>query len=503
MSKEHLYIAIDLKSFYASVECVARNLDPLNTNLVVADAKRTDKTICLAVTPSLKAQGISGRPRLFEVIQRVQELNKLRLGKTKNRCFQGKSYDAKELQAHKELELDYIVAPPRMAEYLQQSVKIYKIYLHFFAEEDIHVYSIDEVFIDATKYISLYQVDAYNLAKMVIRKVLQETKITATVGIGSNLYLAKIAMDIVAKHMEVDRDGARIASLDELGYRRLLWNHKPLTDFWRLGQGYAKKLEKIGLVTMGDIARCSLGKANDFYNANLLYKLFGVNAELLIDHAWGYEPCTLEDIRKYVPKARSLNTGQVLPRPYKYTEGRLIVQEMADLLVLDLVAKGLVTNQITLHISYDIENVLWNYTGKVVVDRYGRKKPVHAHGTINLGRYSSSTKLIVAKVLALYTKIVDDKLFIRKVNITANNLLYERDYQKQTFYEQLSLFPTDDNGNPCTGEAKEQAPKEKLWQQVILQLQERYGKNILLKGINYLEGAKTRERNEQIGGHKA
>jgi len=501
MSKAHIYIAIDLKSFYASVECVARELNPLTTNLVVADASRTDKTICLAVTPSLKAYGISGRPRLFEVVQKVREINKARLAKAKGKRFLGKSNNSLELQANNELELDYIIAPPRMAEYLRKSVDIYKVYLHFFAKNDIHIYSIDEVFIDVSNYLQLYSTDAEKLTMQVIEAILEETGITATAGIGTNMYLAKIAMDIVAKHLPGDARGVRIAALDEVKYRKLLWNHKPLTDFWRIGKGYSEKLEKNGLLTMGDIARCSLGGKRSYYNAELLYKLFGVNAELLIDHAWGYEPCTLDMVKSYIPKARSLNTGQVLSRPYTYSEGKLIVQEMADLLVLDLVEKGLLTNQLVLHIGYDIENVAWNYQGKIIIDSYGRSKPVHAQGTVNLAQFSSSTRLIVENLLALYTQIVDEKLLIRRVNITACNVIGEEYVHKQ--YEQLDLF--QEYAALEKQDALEQSfyKREKQWQKVILYLQERYGKNAVLKGINYLEGAKTRERNEQIGGHKA
>lgn len=504
MNEKRVYIAIDLKSFYASVECRARGLDPLTTNLVVADAARTDKTICLAVTPSLKAHGISGRPRLFEVVQSVEKLNKERLGKIKPKSFIGSSYDSEDLIRNPNLKLDYIIAQPRMAEYFRESLKIYNIYLQYFAKEDVWAYSIDEVFIDATKALKLYKLNAHDLAIRIIREILKEVGITATVGIGSNMYLAKVAMDIVAKHVPADADGVRIAELDELSYRRLLWCHKPLADFWRIGPGYVRRLQQHGLETMGDIARCSLGSKHSYFNEQLLYKMFGVNAEFLIDHAWGYEPCTIAEVKNYVPEANCLTTGQVLPRPYQYTEGMLIVKEMIDLLVLDLVAKDMVTNGLVLHISYDIENIAWKqYQGEIVIDRYGRKKPVPAHGTIKLGKYSASTLLLTEKVLELYKNIVDHRLLLRKVNITAINVISKKSLKAQVDYEQLNLFEDASMLQLAREQERARAAKEYDWQRVILKVKDRYGKNAILKGFNYLEGATTRERNEQLGGHKA
>lgn len=504
MNEKRVYIAIDLKSFYASVECRARGLDPLTTNLVVADAARTDKTICLAVTPSLKAHGISGRPRLFEVVQSVEKLNKERLGKIKPKSFIGSSYDSEDLIRNPNLKLDYIIAQPRMAEYFRESLKIYNIYLQYFAKEDVWAYSIDEVFIDATKALKLYKLNAHDLAIRIIREILKEVGITATVGIGSNMYLAKVAMDIVAKHVPADADGVRIAELDELSYRRLLWCHKPLADFWRIGPGYVRRLQQHGLETMGDIARCSLGSKHSYFNEQLLYKMFGVNAEFLIDHAWGYEPCTIAEVKNYVPEANCLTTGQVLPRPYQYTEGMLIVKEMIDLLVLDLVAKDMVTNGLVLHISYDIDNIAWKqYQGEIIIDRYGRKKPVPAHGNIKLGKYSASTLLLTEKVLELYKNIVDHRLLLRKVNITAINVISKKSLKTQVDYEQLNLFEDASMLQLAREQERARAAKEYDWQRVILKVKDRYGKNAILKGFNYLEGATTRERNEQLGGHKA
>ena len=395
MNKCKTYIAIDLKSFYASVECRERSRDPLTTNLVVADPSRTEKTICLAVSPSLKKYGLSGRARLFEVIQKVNAANNIRKLKAPNHVFSGSSDDSTELQKNPSLKIDYIIAPPRMARYMEYSTKIYNIYLKYIAPEDIHIYSIDEVFIDVTHYLSTYNMTARELAMTMIQDILDTTGITATAGIGTNMYLCKIAMDIVAKHIEPDKNGVRIAELDEMSYRRLLWNHKPLTDFWRVGRGYSKKLEKIGLYTMGDIARCSIGKSTDYYNEELLYKLFGINAELLIDHVWGYEPCTMEDVKAYKPETNSISSGQVLHCPYEFDKARLVVKEMIDLMALDLVDKGLVTNQIVLTIGYDIENMTdknrsQSYKGTVTTNYYGKKVPKPAHGTTNLPKQTSS-----------------------------------------------------------------------------------------------------------------
>ena len=508
MAKQKTYIAIDLKSFYASVECKERNRDPLTTNLVVADKSRTAKTICLAVSPSLKSYGIPGRPRLFEVVQKVKEVNNTRRWKAPNRTFTGLSDDSTELNANPALEIDYIVAPPRMAYYLEYSTKIYSVYLKYIALEDIFPYSIDEVFIDATNYLNTYQMTARELAMTMIQDVLKTTGITATAGIGTNMYLCKIAMDIVAKHIEPDKDGVRIAELDEMSYRRQLWNHRPLTDFWRVGKGYAKKLEEHGLFTMGDIARCSIGKSNELYNEELLYKLFGINAELLIDHAWGYEPCTMEQVKAYKPETNSVCSGQVLHCPYDFDKAKLVVKEMTDLMVLDLVDKGLVTDQIVLTIGYDIENLTdldrsRKYKGDVTIDRYGRRVPKYAHGTTNLERQTSSTILITDAVMELYDRIVDKNLLIRRINITANRLVDENSAKKEEKYEQLDLF-TDYKAKEQE-QVKEEAAleREKRMQQTMLTIKKKFGKNAILKGMNLQEGATAKDRNEQIGGHKA
>lgn len=433
------YIAIDLKSFYASVECIERGLDPLGANLVVADASRTEKTICLAVSPSLKAHGISGRARLFEVVQRVKEVNAERLRKAPGHKFTGSSYYAAELKESPELSLDYVIAPPQMAHYMECSTKIYQVYLNYVAPEDIHVYSIDEVFIDATSYLRTYRLTAREFAMKMIMDVLSRTGITATAGIGTNLYLCKIAMDIEAKHLQADKNGVRIAELDEMSYRRSLWSHRPLTDFWRVGSGYAKKLEANGMFTMGDVARRSV---TDEWT---LYKLFGINAELLIDHAWGWEPCTIEEIKAYRPSTNSISSGQVLHCPYSFEKAKLITREMADMLALDLVDKGLVTDQIVLTIGFDIENlrdpaIRGQYHGAVTTDHYGREVPKHAHGTGNLGRHTSSTKQIMEAASALFDSIVDKNLLIRRINVTANHVIEEAALPKEPEAEQLDLF---------------------------------------------------------------
>lgn len=506
--ENHIYIAIDLKSFYASVECAERNLDPLTTNLVVADASRTEKTICLAVSPSLKSYGIPGRARLFEVVQKVKEVNLQRVGKAPGHVFTGSSFDDFVLKKSPELSLDYIAAPPRMACYMEYSTRIYNIYLKYVAPEDIHVYSIDEVFIDVTDYLRTYCLSARELAMKMIQEVLQTTKITATAGIGTNLYLAKIAMDIVAKHIVPDKDGVRIAEIDEMSYRRLLWSHRPLTDFWRIGRGYAKKLEENGLLTMGDVARCSIGKPNIYYNEELLYKLFGINAELLIDHAWGWEPCTIADIKAYKPSVNSLGSGQVLQSPYDFEKARLIVREMTDLLVLDLVDKGLVTDQMVLTVGYDIENLSHpdkrkNYQGPVTTDRYGRTVPKHAHGTGNLGCLTSSTKLIIDAVMDLYNQIVEKDLLVRRINITANHVVEESSVVKSDSFEQLDLFTDYAAEQKKREEEKTALEREKKMQQAVLDIKKKFGKNAVLKGMNLEKGAMTVERNKQIGGHKA
>ncbi len=504
---EKSYIAVDLKSFYSSVECVERGLDPLATNLVVADSSRTEKTICLAVSPSLKAYGISGRARLFEVIQKVKEANAKRLKYANGHTFVGSSHNDTELSQNSNLEISYIVAPPRMAKYIEYSTRIYNIYLKYIAPEDIHIYSIDEVFIDVTGYLNTYKMTARELAMKLIQEVLETTGITATAGIGTNLYLAKIAMDIVAKHVEPDENGVRIAQLDEMSYRRLLWTHRPLTDFWRVGRGYSKKLEKIGLMTMGDIARCSIGKKSDYYNEDLLYKMFGINAELLIDHAWGYEPCTMADIKAYKPSNNSIGSGQVLHCPYDFNKAKLIVREMADLLALDLVDKGLVTDQIVLTVGYDIENLNTSdkrkaYKGEVTTDYYGRKVPKHAHGTINLERKTSSTKDIVKAAVELYDRIVNKDMLIRRAYIVANHVIDEKNVTKPVF-EQLDLFTDYETVQKQRAADEKERQDEKNVQKTILDIKKKYGKNAIIKGMNLADGATTIERNGQIGGHKS
>lgn len=495
------YISIDLKSFYASVECIERGLDPLTTNLLVADNRRTEKTICLAVTPSLKSYGIKGRPRLFEVIQKIKEVNAIRLNRARNRTFSSASYDYTELESSPHISVDYIVAPPRMAKYIEYSTEIYNIYLKYIATEDIHVYSIDEVFIDITNYLGTYKLTAYELTRKIILDILNSTGVTATAGIATNLYLAKVAMDIQAKKIPVDENGVQIAELDEMGYRRLLWSHRPITDFWRVGKGYAKRLEKQGLYTMGDIARCSIGRPSDYHNEDLLYKIFGVNAELLIDHAWGWEPCRIKDIKKYKPTSKSIGSGQVLHSPYSFDKGKLIVWEMTDLLVLDLVSKRFLTNQIVLRVGYDREslldpNIKKIYKDEITTDAYGRPKIKSVQGTANIARYTSSTKLIIDAVMGLFESIVDKNLLIRRLSISVNNILEEGSIKDKDEIEQLNLF-TDYK------EEKIELLKERKIQETILSIKERYGKNTVLKGVNLEEGATTVDRNRQIGGHKA
>lgn len=506
---EKTYVAIDLKSFYASVECIKRGLNPLTTNLVVADASRTEKTICLAVSPALKSYGIPGRPRLFEVVQKVREANAMRRMCAPGCAFQGASFDAAELDSSPEKEISYIAAPPRMAYYMDYSTRIYDIYLKYIAPEDIHVYSIDEVIMDVTDYLDTYQLTPRELATKMIRDVLESTGITATAGIGSNMYLCKIAMDIMAKRATPSENGVRIAELDEMSYRKLLWGHRPITDFWRVGKGYAKKLESVGLYTMGDIARCSIGKPNEYYNEDLLYKLFGVNAELLIDHAWGWEPCTITDIKSYKPSSNSIGSGQVLQCPYSYEKARLIVREMTDLLALDLVDKGLVTDQIVLTIGYDIENLIdpeirKSYHGEIVTDHYGRKVPKHAHGTANLKKKTSSTMLIMDAVLELYSRIVDPGLLVRRVAIAANHVAEDDVFsQDSQVFEQLDLFTDYKALEDKQQKDAAKLQKEKQIQRAMLAIKKKYGKNAILKGFNLEDGAMTQERNNQIGGHKA
>ena len=501
--KQKTYIAIDLKSFYASVECRERGLDPMDTNLVVADESRTDKTICLAVTPSLKSYGISGRGRLFEVKQRVKEANAGRRHDAPGRRLEGKSHFFSELQANPELEIDFIIAPPRMAYYMEYSTRIYEVYMKYIAPEDIVVYSIDEVFMDVTDYLNTYKLSAHDLAMKIILDVIETTGITATAGIGTNLFLCKVAMDIVAKHIPADENGVRIAELDEMSYRKTMWAHQPLTDFWRVGRGIAKKLEENGMFTMGDVARCSER------DEDLLYKLFGKNAELLIDHAWGWEPTTIKAIKAYRPSTNSLGSGQVLHCPYEADKAKLVLREMADLLTLDLVDKGLVTDQIVVTVGYDIENLTdpkrrAKYHGAIVRDGYGRQIPKHSHGTINLDGHTSSTKKIMCAVSELFDRIVDKSLLIRRLNVTANHVIPESSAPKKNAgYEQLDLF-TDYAALQAEQEQEQrELEREKKMQQAMLTIKKKFGKNAILKGMNLEEGATAKDRNAQIGGHKA
>lgn len=493
---QKVYVAIDLKSFYASVECKERGLDPLTTNLVVADNSRTDKTVCLAVTPSLKQYGISGRARLYQVIQKVKEVNAERRFKSPNHTFTGSSYDDIALKKNPDLELSYIIAPPRMRYYMQYSTRIYDIYLKWFSAEDIYVYSIDEVFINITPYLQTYNLKPRDLVTKVIQDVYNTTGITATAGIGTNLYLAKVAMDIVAKHTQANENGVRIAGLDEKYYRKLLWKHTPITDFWRVGKGYATKLEKNGILTMGDVARVSIN------NEDLLYKLFGINAELLIDHAWGYEPVTIESIKAYKPTTNSISSGQVLHCPYNYEDTKLIVKEMTELLTLDLVEKNLVTNQLVLTIGYDVENITSrniNYNGEVTTDNYGRKVPKHAHGTINLDHQTSSTKVIMDATMELYERIINKELLTRRINVTANNVVNASEAENKKSYEQIDLF-TDYNKKE---QEHQNELKERNLQKAMINIKGRYGKNAIIKGMNLQDAGTTIDRNSQVGGHRA
>jgi len=517
-NKNRIYSAIDLKSFYASVECVERGLDPLTTNLVVADLSRTSKTICLAVTPSLKAYGIPGRARLFEVEQKVNEINALR-----------------ESQGIKE-KLEFIIAPPRMALYMDVSVRIFDIYQKYISPDDVHVYSVDEIFLDLTDYLNFYNMTAEELTMVMIKDVLNNTGITATAGIGTNLYLCKIAMDIVAKHMKPNSDGVRIACLDEMSYRRLLWNHRPITDFWRVGNGYAKKLASVGLYTMGDIARCSIGKEEDFYNEDLLYKMFGINAELLIDHAWGYEPCLIKDIKNYRPDTNSLSVGQVLKRPYRNDEARVVITEMAEHMALDLTKKKLLCNQVVVYVGYDIENInilknkVTNGDGEIKEDRYGRLVPKHAQGTYNLDEYTNLASKIIEATLSIFDEKTNPEFSIRRMTVNVNHVVIKsrglEENEKANEFKQMSLFDvmsdyntisndenvTDNNveNNKCEKKSESETEyfehnvdDEKTMQDMMLKIKEKYGKNAILKGTNFKKGATARERNEQIGGHKA
>ena len=474
--KNSTFIAMDLKSFYASVECIERDLNPMTAKLVVADESRTDKTICLAVSPALKKQGIAGRPRLFEVKQKVRE--------------------------------EFIVAVPRMALYVDYSKRIYDIYLKYIAPEDIHVYSIDEAFMDVTSYLSLYGQTPHELATTITKDVLNTTGITASVGIGTNMYLCKIAMDIVAKKMPPSKDGVQIAALDEISYRKLLWNHRPLRDFWRIGSGYSKRLEEIGLYTMGDVARCSIGKPDEYHNEELLYKTFGINAELLIDHAWGVEPCRMVDVKEYTPTSNSISSGQVLHRPYAYHEIRTVVQEMADTLSYNLLERGLVTNQIVLHIGYDRESltdveISKSYSGPITKDAYGRRRPKHGHGTFNLEKQTSSTKLIVEGTTQLFEEIANPNLLARRVSIAANNIVLESEICQKDTFEQMDLFTDYERLQRIKARERAELEREKREQEAVLTIRKKYGKNAILRGLNFKEGSTGRDRNRQIGGHRA
>ena len=499
---DKVYIAIDLKSFYASVECQERGLNPITTNLVVADSSRTEKTVCLAVSPSLKQYGIPGRARLFEVIQKVNEINAQRKINAPGHKFTCSSYDDIALKKNKDLELSYIIAPPRMSYYMKYSTRIYNIYLKWFSADDIYVYSIDEVFIDVTHYLQTYKTTPRELVTRVIKNVYDETGITATAGIGTNLYLCKVAMDIVAKHITPDKNGVRIAGLDEMTYRKYLWNHRPLTDFWRVGKGISNKLEKNGIYTMGDIARTSEK------NEELLYKLFGINAELLIDHAWGYEPCTIESIKSYKPVTNSISSGQVLHCPYNYEKTKLIVKEMTELLTLDLVKKNLVTSKMVLTIGYDIENLKdpklrKRYHGEITTDHYGRQIPRHAHGTVNLPRQTSSSSQIITAVTDLYARIVNPELLVRRLTLTATHVAEEIPMEQKETYEQLNLFTDYELLEQQEAQEKEKLEKERKMQEAMLEIKKKYGKNSILKGMNLQDGATAIDRNQQIGGHKA
>lgn len=494
MNTGRQYIAIDLKSFYASVECVERGLNPLDACLVVADESRTDKTICLAVSPALKTFGIPGRPRLFEVIQRVRQVNF-------NRGREGSSISGSELSKNHKLSVDYIVAIPRMQLYVDYSTRIYEIYLRHIAPEDIHVYSIDEVMIDATDYLASTRMTAHQLAMTMIREVLAETGITATAGIGSNLYLSKVAMDIVAKKMPPDKDGVRIAELDEHSYRQLLWSHTPLTDFWRTGRGTARRLEEVGISTMGDIARASIDHEDWFFSQ------FGVNAELIIDHAWGYEPVTMDYIKSYRPDTRSMSSGQVLSEPYNYDKARTVVREMADEVALDLVDHHLVTDQITLTIGYDIENltnpfISEQYHGRITTDHYGRQVPYHGHGSINLPQHTSSSAMIIDCVTSLYESIANPLLLVRRLTLSINHLIPEKSIPAPNMEQQLDLFTDYEAVEQQRKKTEENLARERRRQEAILSLRKRFGKNAVLRGLNFADGATQRERNQQIGGHR-
>lgn len=500
MSDKKTYIAIDLKSFYASCECIERGLDPLKYNLLVADNSRTDKTICLAVSPPLKSLGVPGRPRLFEAIQIIRDLNIDRLERSGLKDFEYMSYNIDEINKSPKVGVDYIVAPPHMAKYIEISKSIYKIYLSWISAEDIHVYSIDEVFIDATNYLKLYGMDGEDLASHIVNDVLKETGITATAGVGTNMYLCKVAMDILAKHTKPNSHGVRVKVLDVDSYRKYLWDHRPLTDFWRVGSGYQKRLAKYGLFTMGDIAEFSI----DY--EDVLYKEFGINAELLIDHAWGYEPCTISDVKKYRPQNTSRSSGQVLHEPYKYDQAKIVIGEMADSLALDLYSKGLVSNQIDITIGYDrssLEDKEINYNGEIKMDHYGRKIPKKSHGVRNLNMYTSSSKVFIDSAKELFDRIVNKELYIRKLNIVANNTCYKDELEKTTHGRQMDIFNLENRAIEGSTVNKLNIDKEEKVQKAVIEIKNKYGKNSILKGLNFREGATGIERNRQIGGHKS
>ena len=490
-----VYICIDLKSFYASVECMERGLDPLNTNLVVADSSRTEKTICLAVSPSLKKLGISGRARLFEAIQGVRKANDNKKKKNHNRRFTGKSYFQDELNSNKSLEIDFIIATPQMKKYMNYSTKIYDTYLKYVAPEDIYAYSIDEVFCDITGYLKTYKMTPREMITKMIQDVYDTTGITATGGIGTNMYLAKIAMDIVAKHMEPNKFGVRIAGLDEYTYRKLLWSHKPITDFWRVGKGIAKTLASNNMYTMGDVARKSIE------DQDLLYKLFGINAEYLIDHAWGYEPCTMKDVKNFKPKINSLSEGQVLHKPYDYEHTKLIVKEMTDNVSFALTRKGLVTDQLVLEIGYDTSNLEF-YDGEITEDRYGRKIPKHAHGTIRLDRFSSTSSVLRKYVVELFDRIINKDLYVRRVYVIAGNVRNKESVKNQKVYEQIDLFTNYEEKEKKDIEEEKSIEKDDNLQEVLLDIKNKFGKNSIVKGMNLEEGGTAIERNGQVGGHR-
>lgn len=487
---EKVYIAIDLKSFYASAECISRSLDPLDANLVVADSSRSEKTICLAVSPSLKAYGIKGRPRLFEVVEILKDLNRKRASSAKQ---YGSSKSKRELDSNPHLAIDFHIAKPRMSYYIDISKSIYSIYLNYVSPDDIHVYSIDEVFIDATSYLKLYKLDAFAFTSLLINEVLKQTGITATAGIGSNLYLAKIAMDVEAKHIKADKNGVRIATLDEISYRKKLWTHTPLTDFWRFGPGLVSHLERLGIYTMGDLAKASLGGKNDFLNEDRLYKEFGVNAELLIDHAWGCESCLMKDIKSYRPENTSLTQGQVLSSAYRFEKAEIVLKEMADLISLDLVSKDLVASGISLYVGYDIDNIKFGaFSGDIKFDHYGRSVPKSVNKAKRLATPTSSASILIKEFDFLFKEIVNPKLTIRRINIAVTDLISVVEAQRD---KQLDLFETD--------QEQEALDKERALQKVTIEIKEKFGKNAILRALDYTEGATTRARNKQIGGHNA